>query len=175
MTDQTYYMGHDTYACNKKRPFIYACITEEGFFGSQILAKKDFLGLWKTQGFFLVAKKTQGFFWLLYFSSAQINNNVSTIYCWCGIFFRYQAKNVGSFWGRQILKLEFFGVIKYEPLSDPLPPHPVIRISERGPWGGLFSNRVVVVTRDSLLLVLCLNLIILCVFTFTVDKSAHER
>ena len=32
-------------------------------------------------------KKTQGCFWVLYFSSAQINNNISsTIYCLSGIF-----------------------------------------------------------------------------------------
>ena len=31
-------------------------------------------------GFFRVAKTTQEFFWVLYFSSAQINNNISAIY-----------------------------------------------------------------------------------------------
>ena len=36
-------------------------------------------------GFFGVAKTTQAFFWVLYFSSAQINNNISAIYCLCGI------------------------------------------------------------------------------------------
>ena len=38
---------------------------------------KDFLGLWKTLGVFWVTKnKTQGWFWVLYFSSAQVNNNI---------------------------------------------------------------------------------------------------
>ena len=47
------------------------------FFGVEILAKRDYFGS---------LKKTQEFFWVLYFSSAQINNNISTIYCLCGIF-----------------------------------------------------------------------------------------
>ena len=42
------------------------------FFGSDILAKRDFFGSRK--------QLTQGFFWVLYFSSAQINNNISAIY-----------------------------------------------------------------------------------------------
>ena len=37
--------------------------------------------------FFGSQKKTQEFLWVLYFSSAQINNNIIAIYCWCGIFF----------------------------------------------------------------------------------------
>ena len=65
-------------------PLTY--FTDGGSEGSEILAKRYILGLWKTLGIFLVSKKTQGFFWVLYFSSAQINNNVSAIYCWCGIF-----------------------------------------------------------------------------------------
>ena len=56
-------------------------------FRSEILAQRDFLGSVKDAGIFLGReKKTQGYFWVLYFSSAQINNNVSAIYCWCGIF-----------------------------------------------------------------------------------------
>ena len=39
----------------------------------------------KDAGIFLCPKTTQGFFWVLYFSSAQINNNISAIYCLCGI------------------------------------------------------------------------------------------
>ena len=38
-----------------------------------------------SEGFFWVAKTTQEFFWVLFFSSAQINNNISAIYCSCGI------------------------------------------------------------------------------------------
>ena len=37
-------------------------------------------GLWKTPGFFWVAKTTEGFFLVLYFSSAQIKNNISASY-----------------------------------------------------------------------------------------------
>ena len=51
------------------------------FFGSDIWAKRDFFGsMWKTPGFFGVAKTTEGFFGVLYFSSAQIKNNISAIY-----------------------------------------------------------------------------------------------
>ena len=60
------------------------------FFGSEIFAKRDFLGLWKTRVFFLGGggsrEKTQELFWVLYFSSAQINNNISVIYWYCGIW-----------------------------------------------------------------------------------------
>ena len=50
------------------------------FLGLTFWPKGIFLGLWKTPGFFWVAKTTQGFFWVLYFSSAQIKNNISAIY-----------------------------------------------------------------------------------------------
>ena len=39
----------------------------------------------KDTGTFRVTKKKQGLFWVLYFSSDQINNNTA-IYCWCGNF-----------------------------------------------------------------------------------------
>ena len=57
-----------------------------------------------------MTKKNRDFFWVLQFSSAQINNNIIAIYCklvWD--FFGY-AKNVGIFLGIQILKLGFFWV-----------------------------------------------------------------
>ena len=50
------------------------------FLGLTFWPKGIFLGLWKTPGFFWVAKTTEGFFWVLYFSSAQIKNNKSAIY-----------------------------------------------------------------------------------------------
>ena len=56
------------------------------FFGSEILAKRDFLGSIKDAWIFLGCKNKQEFFWALYLSSVQINNNISTIYCLCGIF-----------------------------------------------------------------------------------------
>ena len=55
------------------------------FLGLTFWPKGIFLGLWKTPIFFWVTKTTQGFFWVLYFSSAQINNDISAIYCLCGI------------------------------------------------------------------------------------------
>ena len=65
------------------------------FCGSEILAKRDFLGSMKDAGIFMgLEKHMQGFSWVLYYSSAQINNNISAIYCLYGIFL-----------GRQILKL----------------------------------------------------------------------
>ena len=50
------------------------------FLGVTFWPKGIFWGLWKTLGFFGVAKTTQGFLWVLYFSSAQIKNNISAIY-----------------------------------------------------------------------------------------------
>ena len=52
-------------------------------------------------------EKTQELFFGIYFSSAQINNDIIAIYFWCGIFFFWCAKNVGIFLGGQILKLGF--------------------------------------------------------------------
>ena len=52
----------------------------------------------KDAGIFLGrGKKKQGFFGELYFSSAQINNKISTINCWGGIFWGY-AKKGEYFW-----------------------------------------------------------------------------
>ena len=50
------------------------------FLGLTFWPKRIFMGLWKTPGFFWVAKTTEGFFLVLYFSSAQIKNNISAIY-----------------------------------------------------------------------------------------------
>ena len=50
------------------------------FLGLTFCPKGIFLGLWKTWGFFGVAKTTERFFWVLYVSSAQIKNNISAIY-----------------------------------------------------------------------------------------------
>ena len=50
------------------------------FLGLTFWPKGIFWGLWKTPGFFWVAKTTEGFFGVLYFSSAQIKNNMSTIH-----------------------------------------------------------------------------------------------
>ena len=81
-------------------------LTGEGprdFLGSEILAKRDFLGPMEDTGIFGATKINQlGFFWvqLLYFSSAQINKNISmcNLLHWCVIFL-----------GRQVLKLGSFG------------------------------------------------------------------
>ena len=50
------------------------------FFGSDILAKRDSFGSVKDAGIFLGRENNTGIFWVLYFSSAQINNNISAIY-----------------------------------------------------------------------------------------------
>ena len=74
----------------------------EDFCGSEILAKMFFMDLLKKPRFFWAKKKTQGYFWVLYFSSAQINKNIlCTIYCLRGII-------VHKILGRQILKLGLF-------------------------------------------------------------------
>ena len=66
------------------------------FWGLKFWSKGIFLSMIDAE-FFGVAKKTQGFFWVLYFSSAQINNNINTIYCWCGIFLGMLI-TLGFFW-----------------------------------------------------------------------------
>ena len=92
------------------------------------MVKRDFLGSMKDAGILFLGgrEKTQRFFWVLYFSSAQINNNnISAIYCWCaGMIFGYANYDVGIFWG-----------IKHG-LPSPPPPTspPVIKISECGTW-----------------------------------------
>ena len=43
------------------------------------MAKRDFFWSMKDTGISLGREKTQGFFWVLYFSSAQINSNISAI------------------------------------------------------------------------------------------------
>ena len=50
------------------------------FLGLTFWPKGIFLGLWKTPGFFGSQKQHRDIFWILYFSSAQINNNISAIY-----------------------------------------------------------------------------------------------
>ena len=56
------------------------------FFESEILPKRDFFVSMKDAGTFLGREKSQGFFGVWYLSLAQINNNISAIYCLCGIF-----------------------------------------------------------------------------------------
>ena len=78
-----YYVGHNE-GWHAPGPHWHILMTGGGvrriFFGLTFWPKGIFLGLWKTPGFFWVAKTTQGFFGVLYFSSAQINNNISAIY-----------------------------------------------------------------------------------------------
>ena len=59
------------------------------FLGLTFWPKGIFLGLWKTPGFFWVTKTTEGFLWVLYFSSAQVKNNISATYS----FVFYQNRN----------------------------------------------------------------------------------
>ena len=77
-----------TVQCNSLLKIPYSLLEIVPPFGFEILAKRYFYGSMKDAGIFLHHKKTGIFLGVLYFSSAQINNNVSAIYCWCGIFFR---------------------------------------------------------------------------------------
>ena len=63
---------------------------------------KDIFWVYERQVNFLGRKKTG--------VVAQIINNISAVHCWC--------------LGSQVLKLGFFGGIKYEPLLDSLLPPP---------------------------------------------------
>ena len=87
---------------------FYGWGTRGIFFGSELLAKVDNFGSTKDAGIFFGREKNTGIFWVLYFSSAQINNNIIPIYCWCGIWGVCCTRR--GFGGRQILKLVFFGV-----------------------------------------------------------------
>ena len=78
----------------------------EGFFGSEILAKRDIFESMKDTGIFWVVKKTQGFFGYCTFHQLK-SRKCNLLLVWD--FLGY-AKNVGIFLGRQILKLGFFGV-----------------------------------------------------------------
>ena len=69
-------------------------------------------------GFFWVTKKVQGFYWVLYFSSAQISNNITQFTAGVGFF--GSVTNIGIFWVENSEVGNYLG-IKYEPLSDPLP------------------------------------------------------
>ena len=105
---------------------IALCSSRRIFLGLTFWPKGIFLGLWKAPGFFWVAKTTEGFFLVLYFSSAQIKNNISASYsvvfdqnqswswhvlafqkinnkiCWC--------KNTeGFFWVDKFWSWDFFG------------------------------------------------------------------
>ena len=82
----------------------------KGFFEVWNLGQKGFFGVYERRWDIFVKK--QGVFGVINLSSAQINNNISTIYWFTacvGVFWLY-AKKVGIFLGIQILKLGFFGV-----------------------------------------------------------------
>ena len=92
---------------------------------------KDFFGVWNfgQRGFFGVYERGQDFFglpentvifWILYFSSAQINNNIiSVVYCLCGIF--VYVRKVGIFLNRlnKFWSWYFFGYKILTPLPPP--------------------------------------------------------
>ena len=81
-----------------------------GFFWVWHFGWKGFFWVYeRCNDFFGLQKNNRDFFLSIVFSSPQINNNINTSYCWCGIFWG-MLKKVGIFWGRQILKLEFFWV-----------------------------------------------------------------
>ena len=63
-----------------------------------------------SKGFFWIWNFGQKvIFWVIYFLIVQINNNISAICSWCGIFLG-MLKIEGFFLDRQILKLRFFWV-----------------------------------------------------------------
>ena len=82
------------------------------------MAKRDFLGSMNDIGIFLGREKTQGLFWGLFwvldFSSAQINKLLTIIQQFTArVGFFVYAKKVGNFLGiclKQILKLGLFWV-----------------------------------------------------------------
>ena len=61
------------------------------FFGSDILAKGDFLGSMKDAGIFLGRENNRGIFLGIVFSSAQIKNNLSAIYSF--VFDKKQSRS----------------------------------------------------------------------------------
>ena len=73
----------------------------KGFFWSEILAKRDFFGLWKTWGFFWVAKKHRDV--LGYCTFHQLKSTITYNYLKYSLLlvwdFLGYAKNVGIFWG----------------------------------------------------------------------------
>ena len=102
------------------------------FLGLKFWPKGIFLVYERCSDFILGSRKNTGIFWgIVLFSSSnqQWCTKCNLLLVWN--FFGY-AKDIGIFWSMQILKLRllFYGVIKYEPLSD----SPIIRISEWGPW-----------------------------------------
>ena len=110
--NQTYVLTTQVLLRSPRGPtHIFYCWMRRGgglrnFFGFEILAKRDYFGS---------LKKTQGFFWVLYFSSVQINNNISTIYCLCGIFWGDIFWN-WDFWWYKI------GTSAETPTHPPSPP-----------------------------------------------------
>ena len=88
MTDRVNVLLHRTVVVDSDlrpgAPLTYFNDGGEGgggdFFGSDILAKKDFFGSMKDAGIFLGGENNRGFVLVLYFSSAQIKNNISTSY-----------------------------------------------------------------------------------------------
>ena len=92
-------------------PLTYLYFTYGGggdLLGSENLAKRDFCGVVNDAGNFWFTKKTQGpFFGLLYFLSAQINNNKRNLLLVWDFLGMIKCRH---FWGIRILKLEFFWV-----------------------------------------------------------------
>ena len=71
---------------NQGAPLTY--ISDRGVQGIFLAMKfwpKGIFWVYERRRNFFGSRKKQGFFWILYFSSAQINNNTSVIYYWCGI------------------------------------------------------------------------------------------
>ena len=85
------------------------------FFGSEILAKSDFLGSMKEAGIFIGPEKTEGIFWV---AKKGLRG-----------FFGYAKKKQWFFWVDKFWNFVIFLGIKYELLSD----SHVIKICDWGP------------------------------------------
>ena len=88
------------------------------FIDSEMLTKNDFLGLWKTPGFFWVARKTNGYFGV---AKKGLRD-----------FWGYAKKSSNFNWQTNSEVVISLG-IKYKPLSDPPSPPPSLNC-EWGPW-----------------------------------------
>ena len=75
--------------------FLFCCYNRSAnFFSGHVPCKFFFYS-----NFFFGRRGGGGFFWVLYFTSALINNNISAVYCWCGIWGEGgMLKRRGIFW-----------------------------------------------------------------------------
>ena len=94
-------------------------LSPSDLFGSEILAKRDFLGSMKDTEIFLGCEKNHSdFFGIDVFHQQAKINKISAIYCWCGIFWGF-AKKSRDFFGYSNSEFGIISGRKYKSLSDP--------------------------------------------------------